>query len=242
MKSSTFRSATLLLCAAFFIVGCDSEQQTKPKASPELTVRSSGAAPADADCIVVLLHGYGAPGDDLMSLAEHLDTTGQAAFLFPEGPIDLEHGGRAWNIPGGEGFDESRTQVAKLLQRLAKDHPDCPLIVGGFSQGATMSANLLDTTECPTLKAAILFAPANLFRLPPPKDQTHPRVLISHGRNDPVLTFSDAEELRNQIESLGIDVTWAPFDGPHTIAAEGLVAAQELLQSIRDGESEGRGE
>lgn len=63
----------------------------------------------DPSCLVVMCHGYGATGSDLVGLFEdilhhlpdHLpDQASIPAFLFPEAPIDLEdegmYGARAW--------------------------------------------------------------------------------------------------------------------------------------------------
>ncbi len=55
--------------------------------------------------LVVLCHGYGAPGTDLVDLFDHIlhclpEQSAPHAFLFPQGPIDLSSqgldGGRAW--------------------------------------------------------------------------------------------------------------------------------------------------
>ena len=48
---------------------------------------------------VILLHGFGAPGDDLVPLAEVLTVPKGTRFLFPEGPLSLSFGygdARAW--------------------------------------------------------------------------------------------------------------------------------------------------
>lgn len=61
-----------------------------------------GSAPR---LLVVLCHGFGAPGDDLVSLGPELfarrpELGGQVRFVFPQGPLSLEaygyHGARAW--------------------------------------------------------------------------------------------------------------------------------------------------
>src|SRR5947209_7274221 len=52
-------------------------------------VKTSGTTPKNAEApplTVVLMHGYGAPGDDLVSLAGALDAPKGTTFLFPEAP------------------------------------------------------------------------------------------------------------------------------------------------------------
>src|SRR5712691_1423550 len=47
----------------------------------------------------VLLHGFGAPGEHLVSLADVLNVPSGTRFVFPEGPLSLSFGpgdARAW--------------------------------------------------------------------------------------------------------------------------------------------------
>ena len=49
--------------------------------------------------VVILLHGFGAPGNDLVPLADVLDVPTGTRFIFPEGPLTLSFGprdARAW--------------------------------------------------------------------------------------------------------------------------------------------------
>src|SRR3954462_9597681 len=47
--------------------------------------------------VVVLMHGFGAPGDDLVDVAQFLDVAKDVRFVFPEAPTLLQGGpGRAW--------------------------------------------------------------------------------------------------------------------------------------------------
>ena len=70
-----------------------------------LTVRTVEPAGGSAEANVVLCHGFGAPGNDLVSLAEAVrtrrpDLAGRVAFHFPAAPTPLDDrglpGGRAW--------------------------------------------------------------------------------------------------------------------------------------------------
>src|SRR6185503_7795958 len=46
--------------------------------------------------LVVLFHGFGAPGDDLVPLWRQLAVPSAIRFAFPEAPLDLSGGARAW--------------------------------------------------------------------------------------------------------------------------------------------------
>ena len=67
-----------------------------------LTVRLSGGTDGKGGGngpVVILLHGFGAPGNDLVPLADVLDVPTGTRFVFPEGPLTLSFGprdARAW--------------------------------------------------------------------------------------------------------------------------------------------------
>lgn len=69
-----------------------------------LTCRIVDSAASAPEALVVLCHGYGASGNDLLGLAQSLVHQGPQApvvrFIFPEGPLSLKHlhmpHGRAW--------------------------------------------------------------------------------------------------------------------------------------------------
>lgn len=77
----------------------------------------------EPSCLVVLCHGFGAPGSDLVGLFEDIlyllpDSISKPAFFFPEAPIDLEDegmtGARAW----------WRLNMAQLMQMSATNSFD----------------------------------------------------------------------------------------------------------------------
>src|SRR5262245_21345251 len=102
---------------------------------------------------VVLLHGFGAPADDLVPLAEVLHVP--AEFVFPPAPLDLGpqfFGGRAWwmldpdvfehpdrdrSNESPDGLADGRAQVVKLVESI-----EGPLVLGGFSQGAMLACDV----------------------------------------------------------------------------------------------------
>jgi len=121
---------------------------------------------------VVLLHGYGVPGNDLVLLPRlaRVATPQPLRWFFPEGPlvIDGQPGGpaRAWyavdraaiqrrveaeqppypirdSVPPG--MDGAVDQVEACLDVLAREHGVAPsrTILGGFSQGAVMATALV---------------------------------------------------------------------------------------------------
>ena len=123
-----------------------------------------------APLVMVLCHGFGAPGDDLAALAEAIDAPPGTVFVFPEALHSLRDllahplyaDARAWwlidfarlerSIALGElrdlssevpeGLAEARAALGAMLDELAKTERMERLVLGGFSQGAMLALDL----------------------------------------------------------------------------------------------------
>jgi phospholipase/carboxylesterase len=154
----------------------------------ELEVRITGGTDGDgggAGPVVVLLHGFGAPGDDLVplwrTLAVRRDATRTVRYVFPAAPIvlgpafgegrawwwiDLEsrmrrqaQGGSAWAIDEvPEGLSRARGQVDGLLDDVVKvlGPPPGKMVLGGFSQGAMLALDVALRGERPLAGLVLL--------------------------------------------------------------------------------------
>jgi phospholipase/carboxylesterase len=202
-----------------------------------VTALGRGDGPA-----ILLCHGYGAPGGDLVSLARVIDAGAGVRWFFPEAPLELGWGGRAWwNI------DMTRMQALALRgQRrvLAAETPDGldaaraaleatvgelersfgvrreALVIGGFSQGAMLTTEVALHADRPFAGLAVLSG--NLIsedRWTEAARRTGPSIhaLVTHGRNDPLLPFEGAEALRDLLVGAGAGVDWLPHGGQHEI-------------------------
>jgi phospholipase/carboxylesterase len=149
----------------------------------ELACRVLGAE--QPSFVVLLCHGYGAPGTDLVPMAHELmhlrpALAEQVRFLFPEAPLTLPgfFGARAWwhidvaryeralrtgdlrdmraEIP--EGLASARRKLMALLE-VAQVETGLPLsrfLLGGFSQGAMLATDVtLRLEEAPAGLAAL---------------------------------------------------------------------------------------
>ncbi len=221
-----------------------------------LTTRILGPAEPSVTC--VLLHGFGAPGDDLVPLAGELSAPG-VRFVFPAAPLELGGYGdsRAWwlldlaklerelaagtprdrrsEIP--DGLPQVREQMSRFLDQLMARFsiPAGKLVLGGFSQGAMLSLDLALHRD--TKPAALLLMSGTLLA----ESEWAPRmaslagvpIVQSHGRSDMLLPYSIAEVLRDRLTEAGALVEWVPFIGGHEIPRAVLAAADQLL--IRAG-------
>ncbi len=212
-----------------------------------LTVRLTGGTDGKgggAGPLVVLLHGFGAPGDDLVALSEYLDAPAGTRFLFPEAPISIPMGfgdSRAWwmidmariqadraagksrdmsnEIP--RGLPEARERMKIFLDDLHRKFGADPArtVLGGFSQGAMLSCDaLLHSTQ---FYRGLIQLSGTLVA----KHEWSPLmvkckglpVFQSHGTQDPILDYPMAERLRDEFLQARLNVDWQPFRGGHEI-------------------------
>lgn len=209
--------------------------------------------------LVVLLHGYGAPGDDLVPLQRVLNVPREVRFAFPEAPLsppDLAmYGGRAWwpidvmalqqaaaaghardrmrETPAG--LVEARGQVDAMLDALVRELsvPADQLILGGFSQGAMLSLDVALHTARP-LAGLILLSSTFLNRdvwEPLMAARMDVPVLQTHGMQDPLLGFDIAVELRKALEKAGSKVEWVEFRGGHELPHTVLDAMGKFIRA-----------
>ena len=257
------------VCAALSVLllaACSRSRPTPPREVTKdmvedlesLSVRRFGPEGGDAP-VVVLLHGFGAPGDDLVPIAELLGAESGYRFVVPAAPIAVAEGGRAWwqidfaarqaQLSRGEGLDlrderpkelpRARAHVEALLTQVASRYrvPRARIALVGFSQGAMFSLDTLLHTEepvgCVGLLSGSLIAEQD-WR-PRMAAQRAVPVFMSHGAYDPILPFRLSEELRELLRAQGYRVTWQEFLGGHEIPPQVLRALASFLHSCFNG-------
>jgi len=188
-----------------------------------LRVRTVGGGGRGAPALV-LLHGYGAPGRDLVGLAGDLREAGlprQVRVMLPEGIVRAGLGRAWWRNPQHptEGFPEARRRVFALVRELLNEGtPPEHIVVGGFSQGASLAAHVALAHDPPIGGASVLSGGGvSGFEMPVDDAPRSVRFFISHGRSDQVLGFGQGERLAHVLEEAGHEVEFHPFAGGHTI-------------------------
>jgi phospholipase/carboxylesterase len=203
--------------------------------------------------VVVLLHGFGAPGDDLVDLAAFLRVPAEVRFVFPEAPLLLDGGpGRAWWMLDmalferrmrGEHIDRTddeppalarlREQMFAALSaieaRLGVGREQ--LLLGGFSQGSMLACDVALHAE--HKPAALILLSSTLIARPSWSARAASckglPVLQTHGHRDPLLPFADAEKLRDLLLGAGADLRFVPFPGGHELPPITLDAVSKLI-------------
>jgi phospholipase/carboxylesterase len=178
--------------------------------------------------VVVLFHGYGARGDDLETLAMHFNERVPASYVLPEAPFALGGGGRAWFRRDRSNFDEGLARARSVIEHVRDEVDQARLVIGGFSQGAMITANLLAASDERTL-GALIFSPANLLPHEPTPEVVRPPVFLSHGTRDLILPFSEGVGLRTRLGDLGYEVEWVEFMGRHQIPPLVVARATSFL-------------
>jgi phospholipase/carboxylesterase len=227
-----------------------------------LTVRITGGSDGQGGGdgpLVVLMHGFGAPGDDLVPLAPLLGLPRAVRFAFPAAPLELGGGygdSRAWwmidlerlemDLASGRerdrsaddpaGLAEAREAVAAAVDQLQEElgAPPQRTVLGGFSQGAMLATDLALRGGRPLagllLWSGTLLA-AETWRALAPERSGLP-VFMSHGRQDALLPFAAAERLRELLAGAGLGVEWVPFRGGHEIPPPALQGAAAFLARL----------
>jgi phospholipase/carboxylesterase len=186
--------------------------------------------------LVVLLHGWRAHGDDLVSLAGELARPG-TRFLVPAAPLQEPNGGRAWwrldsgerpahvskdELPAGYHPNVQLAAARGAVQVLLRDAqqryaPDSIALVG-FSQGAMLALDLGLAGEPPIERVAVLsgvLVADSLAALHARRGK--PAVFVSHGRSDQMLPFAEGASIESVLKPYGLPVTFFPFEGGHQI-------------------------
>jgi phospholipase/carboxylesterase len=198
---------------------------------------------------VVVLHGWGAPGDDLVPLADALRRPG-VRFFIPAGPLPEIGGGRAWwhldpgsrpphayedEVPAGfqptPAVVAARALVQGLIETIVARYAPTSVALVGFSQGAMLSSDVAlagtpGVDRVVAMSGLLLVDSIPGLRAPP---ATRPAFLLSHGRSDAVVPFEGATRAKQLLEKHAFPVTWRPFDGGHDIPPALLADVERFL-------------
>jgi phospholipase/carboxylesterase len=200
----------------------------------------SGAKPKQ---LVVLLHGYGSNGDDLISLAPYwADLLPDAEFVSPNAPFPCEmnpFGGYQWfgledRSPATKlaGTRAAATLLDAFLdEALAARGLDAgSLALVGFSQGTMMSLHVGPRRA--VAPAAIVGYSGALIGAETlgGEIRSKPPVLLVHGTADQVVPFAAMAAAAEALQSFGVPVETLARPGlPHSIDPEGLTRGGRFI-------------
>lgn len=203
--------------------------------------RRPPASGAPAEALVVLLHGYGANGDDLIALADvFAPALPHAAFFAPDAPGELTMaglaGGREWFPLADRSLAECARGVTTAgpvlhslldaeLARAGLDEASLALV--GFSQGTMMALHVGLRRKRP-LAALVGFS--GVLAVDDPAGLTATPTLLVHGTADEVLPARATLAAAQALGAADVPVEWHLRPGlPHGIDEVGLAMARDHL-------------
>jgi len=198
--------------------------------------------------LVVLLHGVGADGNDLIGLAPFwAPLLPETEFLAPDGPepCDMAPFGRQWfslqdRSPEAilAGVQASAPILDEFLDDVLKERGlgDDKLALVGFSQGTMMSlyVGLRRARPCAAILgySGALVGPLLLAK----EIRSRPKTLLVHGDADPLMPFASMANAQKTLAAAGVPVeTFACPGLGHAIDQAGLQRGGEFLRAALAG-------
>ena len=209
-----------------------------------LQFERAGANRGSARHLVILLHGYGADGNDLLSLHEILsDVLPDTAFVAPNAPFPCSSNpvGYEWfPIPWIDGSSEVEAAIAagksyamlndwldEISDQESVDAGKTVLV--GFSQGTMIALNV--ALRRPERIAGLVGFSGTSYLVP--KDEqvlSRPPVLLVHGENDEMIPCANLWQTADALEALGLQAATHLSKGiGHQIGPDGLAVARDFL-------------
>jgi len=195
--------------------------------------------------IVVLLHGYGSDGNDLIALAPYWrEMLPDAMFVAPNAPdpCDINPAGYQWfpldldrDISRLAGSEKAGPVIAQFLIDLwsetgleAKD-----TLLVGFSQGAMMALDV--GLRLPEALVGIIAFSGGVIA---PDEvgsfiKSRPRVCMVHGGEDDVVPVAMSVRGSEALKAEGVEVDFHIMAGTgHTIAQDGIEVANAFISRL----------
>jgi phospholipase/carboxylesterase len=198
----------------------------------------------DGAPLIVLLHGRGSHKGDLMGLQPSLPpgaivVTPQAPF--PGAPWGYGDGWAWYQFLGGttpepESFEAGQEALGQFLHDLPGQLPvrPGPLVLGGFSQGATSS--LAYALRNPGQVDGVLifsgFLPSHPSVRATPETVAGTRFFWGHGTQDPAIPFANGRAGRAALRDAGADVESHDYPIGHWIDPTELRDASQWLSKL----------
>jgi len=191
--------------------------------------------------IVLMLHGYGSNGADLISLAPHWQhALPDALFLAPNAPqrFSAGRGFQWWPLSAlspvalAAGAAAAAPALDAFIDRKLDQYglSEANLAIVGFSQGTMMALHIGLRRKGQVAGivgySGMLTDAADLSH----RGITKPPVLLIHGADDPIVPVASLNTAKRELERLGITVTSHISNGlGHSIDPVGLRLGGEFI-------------
>lgn len=191
-----------------------------------------------AGCVVVL-HGRGVTGEDLVPLAGELRLP-NLRFIFPDAPFSFPGFDHGWcwyeSTPDHDGLTNSRRLLFDLLRGLEQEGvaPGQTVLLG-FSQGAVMALDV--GVRYPKRLGGIIALSGYLCAPEALREEKSPAaaglpILMAHGSEDDVLPVQWARTATNALKAEGFQVKFLEYPMGHQIVMEEVEEVRAFLRAI----------
>jgi predicted esterase len=194
--------------------------------------------PQDCRAVAILVHGRGGSPHDMAALARRLDQ-GDVRFIMPAAPGGSWYpqrfmSPRAQNEPF---LTQALDRYANLIEgTLARGIPAERIVIGGFSQGACLTAQML--LSRPQRYGAALVLTGGLIGeigtawTPEPALAGTP-VLLTSSEVDEWIPLPRVHETARFLRASGVALTMQIFaERPHLVCAEEIALARAMLSKV----------
>ena len=193
------------------------------------------------ESLIILLHGVGSNGGDLMHLGDiWREMLPGAVLAAPDAPFAFDAGGtgRQWfSVAGvtaqnrGGRIVAARTAFDATLRDVIDRHgfSQTPgrVALAGFSQGGIMALDALASGRWPL--AVVAFS-ARLATPDPLAPATGSAALLVHGEDDRIIPARESEAAAERLDREGVETELFIEPGlDHTISPEGVMKAADFL-------------
>jgi phospholipase/carboxylesterase len=199
-----------------------------------LDAKLISAADRESKRLMIVLHGLGDSMAGYTWVPQALQFP-SLNYLLVNAP-DSYYGGFSWYEYDGDAATGVRRSIELLNQLLDAQReagfPTNQTILAGFSQGCLMT---LETgLRYPHRLAGLIglsgyvLDPNTLLREASPVAREQ-RILVTHGRQDPLIPFADVKKQMEVLRGGGIKIEWHEFDMPHTIIEPEIEVMRQFI-------------
>lgn len=191
--------------------------------------------------LIVMLHGVGSRGSDLLPVVEYWQQAiPQTQVASPDGPLvfDMGSGFQWFSINGiteasrpariAAARDTFDAKLAEVFREQEINPGQDRVVLAGFSQGAIMALDALVRGNYP-LAGVVAFS-GRLASPLPLRPAAQSSALLIHGKADPVIPWQESQKAAEALSAAGVQAELSVEDNvQHTITLAGIKTASAFI-------------
>lgn len=200
-----------------------------------MRVLVNGPEPDEAALIVILLHGRGADGEDIMGLSAQFEDE-DVCWLAPTAMNQAWYPGKFMDRRASN--EPYLTLSTEQVKGLVDQFPPGKVVLAGFSQGACLTADILARYN-PELAGAWMFSGGLIGHddeMPEPgEDLKSLPVIVTGSQRDPHIPLERMEFTVKHLKEMGCQTESLFYDlDSHQIVAEEMDLARKCLELAKE--------